>query len=329
MNSSLFGRIGLCFKKVEGQKLTLVSRILKLTIISVFVVLLVVMTYFSLASTRMLNENYEEQVENYSRVYSGTINQWTSLIRQQIENMAVKEEFVDKNMTMDEKKKALEEAASETQFTDFSISNTKGETYNDTNISERDYFQSAMSGETYISSPIVRKTDGSLTIMCGAKLRTKNYEGVIYGGIPVDFFSELVSGIQVGKTGTGFIVDSKGTIIADPDESIVRDQINPIEMAETDSAYTGLAQLVDAMTSGNSGSMTFKNIDGKEYVAGYYPVDGVEGWSIAVMIQKEETVIPLKNMLAMCILIAAGMFIICIIVSIILASGIALPVKVA
>ena len=91
-------------------------------------------------------------------------------ISTQIQNAARSNIIAGDSIPMETKKKNLVSLAKSTVFKDFSISDGNGKTYNDTDISDRDYFIEAMKGKTYISSPIIRKTDGSLTIMVGTPI---------------------------------------------------------------------------------------------------------------------------------------------------------------
>lgn len=327
MSKNIFQKLAWCLKKNEKMKTTIVARIFRLAFISVLVAVISMMTVTVYMTATTLVDNYETQVGSYSEIYTGTINQWTTLIRQQIENEAKRTDIVDSKLSMDEKKVLLAEAAAETEFKDFSISYADGKTYNDTDISERDYFKKAMDGTTYISSPVVRKTDGKLTIMIGSKL--KNSDGIIYGGVDVDFFSELVSNINLGETGWGFIVDSEGTIIAHKDSQVVMDQTNPITLADEDASYKGMANLVSNMINGDKAVETFTMPDGKTYICGYAPIEGPEGWSVVVLIDKDEV----RNAVEPTFFASLTVVILLIIIGFFVATGVAVniayPVKVA
>lgn len=284
----LFGKLKYCLKKEKGQKRSLVMRLFNLGFLPVFLVSLGMTIIFVSGATYLFEKNYEQQVSSYADIYSGTISQWTSLIKQQIEHQAMNESFVNPRISIEERKALLEEAAADTQFKDLSIAYADGTTYNDTDISERDYFKSAMAGDTYISSPVLRKTDGTLTIMVGTKVATGDFDGLIYGGLDVDFFSEFVENINLGETGMCFIVDSNGTIIAHKDEQIVLDQVNPIELANDDSSYKGWSRVVESMLEGKTETSKVVMPNGKQYLIGYCPIDGEEGWSVAVMVETSD-----------------------------------------
>lgn len=173
----------------------------------------------------------------------------------------------------------------ETKFKDFSVSDSSGKTFNNTDISDRDYFKNALGGTAYISSPLIRKTDNSLTIMAATKMGNE----VLYGGIDYSIFSAIISKVQVGKSGYGFVVDQKGTVIAHPDEKVVRAMTNYTELAKKDASYTGLAKLIGEMTQGKTGIETAVISGQNSYVA-YTPVGNPEGWSVGVVLSLYEVI---------------------------------------
>ena len=316
-----------CIKHMKGTRTTILARILRLSIISIIVVAVVLMLLVNTQLSSFLTDNYKEQAASNASLYAATIGQWTDLIKQQIENQAYEEAFIDTSLSMDVRKEKLAAAASTTEFKDFSIADQNGKTYSDTDISERDYFINALNGTTYISSPVVRKTDGSLTIMVGSKMKTGYKDTVIYGGLDVDFFSELVNDITLGESGMGFIVDKEGTIIAYPDMSVVEEQENPIACAEDDKSYKEYAAMVSDMIKGNEGTDTVVMPDGETYLVGYCPIGNDEGWSIAVIVKQSDALRELHKVIKVCITITAVLIVLEIIINLLVAGGIALPVR--
>ena len=324
---SFFSRVFACVKKEGRMKTTIFARILRLSIISLLIVAAVTMAVFGLAASSTFLDSRKAECNNYAEIYAGTVSSWTDLIRQQIENNAKEASFVNLSLDIDERKALLADAASETKFKDFSIAGADGLTYSDTDISDREYFINAMSGNTYISSPVVRKTDNSLTIMVASPMQVSGYNGVIYGGIDVDFFSNLINNVNIGDTGMGFIVDSEGTLIAYPDMKLVSDQINPIEMAKSDSSYEEFGELVSTMIKGENGTSMFHMPDGKNYIVGYSKVDGIEGWSVGIAMQVIEVNDSILSMCKTCLFVTAILLIIEIAFSLVISTNIAYPIR--
>lgn len=240
-----------------------------------------VMTYIS-------SLNYaKDEMDTALNAYILSIEKSVEVYKSQIEAAARNSSIYDESLSLAERKAILAELAEETKFKDFSVSYSTGKTYNDTDISARDYFKQAMNGTTYISSPLVRLTDNSITVMCGAKIKSSAFDGVIYGGIDYNVFSELVTNINLGKTGTAFILDSTGNIIAHDNDDFVRQEITFRDLAQTDSSYNDVAAIADKMVAGESGITTIKYMGKSNYIA-YMPIDGAEGWSLAVTLTSDE-----------------------------------------
>ena len=256
------------------------------------------------------------------KVYSQIVDHENELIKKDLRWVA-DNDMVGNTMVSDlMRKTTLARIATETVFKDFSISDSAGKTFNDTDISTRDYFIQAKSGTPYISSPLIRMTDDSVTIMAATPLGDE----VLYGGIDYTKFSEVIDKIDIGTTGYGFIVDKNGTIIAHPDEQVVRDMTNYIALAEEDHGYTELSGLITEMISGNSGITTVR-VRGERRIIAYAPVPCDEGWSVGVAISENEILYDLKVMLAIAGGIFAAMLLLAVIISRAVAINISKPVS--
>ncbi|MBE7009751.1 MAG: hypothetical protein E7422_11695, partial [Ruminococcaceae bacterium] len=72
----------------------------------------------------------------------------------------------------------------------------------------REYFRQAMATkDAYISSPVVRKTDNSITIMMGKYFTANGKEYVAYGGLAAETFSDLIKDVHYENNGIAFIMD--------------------------------------------------------------------------------------------------------------------------
>ena len=148
---------------------------------------------------------------------------------------------------------------------------------------------------------------------------------VLYGGIDYTKFSEIIEKIDIGLTGYGFIVDKHGTIIAHPDEQVVRDMTNYITLAQEDPSYGELADLMTEMTGGAAGVKTLR-VRGERRMIAYTPVLCEEGWSVGVAISENEILYDIKIMLAIAAGIFVAMLLLAIIISRTAADTIARPV---
>lgn len=331
MEKKSFGaRVMDCLFKKHGMKTSIMARILRLGLIAVFIVAATVAICMVAYSTTLLQREYTKEVTNESTATANSVQQWVTLVKDQIQAQAEKTELVDENLSIEARKANLAKEAAKTEFKDFAISYADGKTYNNTDISDRDYFKSAIKGTTYVSSPVLRKTDNSLTIMVGTPMKVSGFNGIIYGGLDVNFFEEQLLLLDLGEKGYGIIVDSAGTVIADPhDETMVSDQINPLTKVKEDASFAGFAQLTQAMVGGTDGTMNIKMPDGEEYYVGYAPVEGSEGWSIAVLLNQNELSSSVKKMITMGIVIFIVLMFLGFLIILLVGTNIAYPLRAA
>ena len=65
----------------------------------------------------------------------------------------------------------------------------------------------------YVSSPVLRKTDNSVTIMMGKYFSANGSSYVVYGGLAADTFSGLIQNVSFGEDGIAFILDRDGVVV--------------------------------------------------------------------------------------------------------------------
>ncbi|MCY1713066.1 methyl-accepting chemotaxis protein [Caproiciproducens galactitolivorans] len=179
-------------------------------------------------------------------------------------------------------KALFEKLSQQYGFKDINVADEKGKTTNNTDISDRDYFQKAMTGQTCISSTVVRKTDSSVVMFIAAKINNgTNFNGVVYACLSSDTFTKMIDNVTVGKKGYGFIVDKNGTIIAHKDRNNVNNFVNYLNQAQKDHSYDSIASVVKNMTAGKTGSES-ATINGVRQQIAYCPIPNTDGWSLGV-----------------------------------------------
>ena len=229
------------------------------------------------SETTLAAKGYAQAVENQIEQYFISISQ-----------IAKDDVIFNTTLSLDVREAQMAKLAKEYGYVDVAVSDASGETTNGANISDRDYFKSAMNGVAYISSPLVRKTDSSIVLMVATKANdTNGYKGIVFATLSSDTFSSMVDDATVGKSGYAFIEDRKGTIIAHKKREDVAAFKNYIELAKTDKSFSGPATLSQHMIAGITGSETY-SINGIQSYAAYRPITGTDGWSIGVTAQVKD-----------------------------------------
>ena len=302
------------------------SKIMLSGAVIILTVSLVIGISVSVVTYKVSISDMEEMVSSNAIAFSSAVEGRMDVFRREIEAVGNLESITDESLSIYERKQILANQARRTGFKDFSVSDSSGSTYNDTDISDRDYFISAMDGKTYVSSPVLRRTDNLITIMAGAQITNGNYEGVIYGGIDYDVFSDLFSDIVLGENGYAFIVDKDGVIIAHPNTELVENFTNYPALAEEETEYREVGDIITKMANGETGSQYYNYMGENKYIA-YVPLDGPEGWSLGITIDKSEVLGGFYSTLGLVVTLTIASMLVGIVIMGIIAKRISGPIK--
>lgn len=156
------------------------------------------------------------------------------------------------------------------------------------NIADRDYFKQAMQGNTYISDPEISKTDSKLVIHIAAPVKNANgtVAGIVVGIADGQFLSDLSKQLKGTKSGNGFILDSTGTMLGNPDASLVQNQINFINEAKKNASYKSIGDAYASIIAQKNGIIEYlyKNVD---RITAYASIPGTD-WVLGVVAIKSE-----------------------------------------
>lgn len=260
-------------------------------------------------------QGYAEAISNAIKTYAAKVH--TAALDTRVSTPALRTA---------EKEAILEKMAEKLGFVSIGVADEAGDTLNGANIADREYFQHAIRGETYISSPVVRKTDQSIVLFIAAKIDTNSdYQGVVYAALSNDTFSSMIASAKVGEKGYAFVLDKTGTVIAHPDGSQVTGFMNYITAAEEDAAYRELAALSEKMISLETNVEELK-IEGADKIVAYRPISGTDGWSMAIVVDRDEILNTYKTNLKTMIALDVAVLIASIVVAIFAANAIARPI---
>ena len=180
--------------------------------------------------------------------------------------------------------------------------------------SDREYVREAMSGNVYVSEPLISKITGELSIMVAAPIyaggsRSAGIAGVVYFVPPETFLNDIVSSIQVSETSRAYMINKSGDTIADTTLDTITTQ-NVEREAQSDSSLKELAAIHAEMRQGKNGFGSYHTAAGPWDTA-YAPVDGTDGWSVAVTAMKKDYLADtyagmLINVLAIIVSVAAS-----------------------
>jgi signal transduction histidine kinase/DNA-binding response OmpR family regulator len=143
---------------------------------------------------------------------------------------------------------------------------------------DRKYAQLALWGGSSISTTEKTPT-GRLVFRVSV---SAGNDGILVATVPGMLFTDLISQFKIWETGSIFILDESGTLIAHNNLTFVDERYNFIELGETDPAWRSTADFHKKMIQRGEGTGTYTFL-GVERVCAYRPVSGSEvGWSLGV-----------------------------------------------
>ena len=211
------------------------------------------------------------------------------------------------------------------------LSATGDSAFDGNNYSDREYFQKAMEGNVWISTPTVSKVTGELSIMVAAPLWQDGIQGgqivgVVYFVPNETFLNDIVTSIKVSENGTAYMLDKNGNTIAHKDIEKVRDQENSVEDAKTDSSLGELAALETKMVAGESGFGEYSYGGVTKYLA-YAPVAGTDGWSLGVTAYISDFMASTYRNIVIIAILVILVIISSVLISIRIANGLGKPIR--
>ncbi|MHC1685534.1 MAG: methyl-accepting chemotaxis protein [Clostridiaceae bacterium] len=150
-------------------------------------------------------------------------------------------------------------------------------------VSDRDYFKTAISGIDTISDVLISKTTNEAIVVVAVPLKSgDNIVGVLSAGIKFSTLSDYISKVKVGESGYGYMINRDGLIVYHPN----KDKVLNENSSDTDNA--DLKNLIEKMKNGESGQGYYTYEGSKKYMA-YVPVSE---WTIAVTVPYDEYMKP-------------------------------------
>lgn len=280
-------------EKGVTQRKKIVSIGLKLTL-EVFILLLAVCGTLTLLAYQQSAETIRKEV-NHSLAHRASenadnLNRLLELRKSQIETLARRDSIASMDWGIQEPVIIAE--AKRLGFERIQVSDLNGDTrlpgQEVFNIAERINFQTAMTGETYVTNPVPSESDNQIILIVTTPIidADEKIVGALGGVITAEQFNDIVSNIQVGDSGFAYGIDSAGTRIADRDLDAVKNFQNDSEIYAGQAEYEDYLRVQNSMKNGESGTDEYV-YDGVEYLCGYAPI-GNSTWSLALAYPAKE-----------------------------------------
>ena len=189
-----------------------------------------------------------------------------------------------------------------------------------------EWFRTAMSGKFFITEPYFAMMDKKfICLMAVPIFDGDKVIGVLGIDTPAESLSILVETTQVGQTGYCSINGRDGTVIADPDEAVIRDQENPIVLAKSNQAFNQIGTFIERSLHGKQEPAVIQ-YKGMDYIISASKVP-ISGWLFTARLPYQEFTAPIMTSLYQMAYIIIFIFIIANIIAIFFARRISTPLR--
>ena len=149
------------------------------------------------------------------------------------------------------------------------------------NVSDREYYQSALNGKPFVSEPLTSRVTNDLVVFFSVPIydNEKNIIGVLYARVDASGLSKMISDIVIGETGDCYVIGLSGNTIGDPDIEAVKSQENSMEKAKTDPAFVEIAAFEKKALQSTESDAGYFQWKGEEQIAAFGVIAST-GWRV-------------------------------------------------
>ncbi|WP_252226495.1 methyl-accepting chemotaxis protein [Clostridium sp. ZBS2] len=273
-----------------------------------------------------VNITLPEVAKQASSSVENAINTQTKIL----ETLATNEKIKNETTPIEEKLALLSEISKQNGYLKMTFVDINGNGFNTDNqplnISDRDYFKKSLSGISTVSDPIISKADNTLIVVYSVPIKNNDtIVGVLTAIRDGNELSGYTDNIKFGKTGTAYMINKEGTIIAHNNKELVINKDNDFENVKSDPLLESIVKIEKKMVEGELGSGEYSYKDKNKYV-GYSPIKST-GWSVAIVVEKDEILSQLTTLklvigITLIIFVLLGSFMV-----LLLSSSITKPIK--
>ena len=280
--------------------------------------------------------SYRAAVENSYAEMELLVDEGTKRIHYQleayinvVETAGIDSTLSNSDVSPEEKNEIITTLAELHEFDRGNVVNADGiSPINGTDYSDREYFQAAMRGETYISDPLVSRTTGEISVIMAAPLWENgvyggNIIGCVYFSPPSSFLNDIMADLRISEESMPYILNNEGTIIADIDPEKVAEQYNIIK---SDSG-SALAEIHKHMINRETGVTYYGDYADPTHIA-YAPIDAdTGGWSLAIEVPRSFYVDAVLATIVMIIIMVAVSVAAAVTAAVLISNRIVKPIK--
>ena len=158
---------------------------------------------------------------------------------------------------------------------------------NGNDYSDREWFKEALTGNTYLSDPVIGKSSGKISFIASSPIwkngnPDEGIYAVVFFSMGVEQLQSVVEGIHFSDNASVYVLDGAGTVIShSTTPSLIEKQFNAVKASESMPEVGELAAIEKRMIAGEKGFSNY-TFSGENRFAAFAPVEGTNGWSLCL-----------------------------------------------
>jgi methyl-accepting chemotaxis protein len=195
-------------------------------------------------------------------------------------------------------------------------------------LADRDYFKTAMSGQSTISEPIISRASGNVVFVVAAPIYDANGKvaGVAGATVPTTSIANILSFAQLGETGDAYLINKAGFAITPSrfeEELIKAGEINERTELEFEVKSEGAL----AVLNGDTGAKEYTIFNGEPVLGAFTPLD-TTGWGVIIEQDTHEAFQPVRAQVNTAVILIVIAVAVIILIAFFLASNISKPMRI-
>ncbi|ADL51603.1 methyl-accepting chemotaxis protein [Clostridium cellulovorans] len=289
--------------RVRSIKVRLTAYFGLLSAVGSIIIIIISLALFSNSiennSKKLLTDLAIQTTETIEEKINGQLNS--------LEVLANNPSFKDMDVSKNEKLSILQKEVDRTGVIKIGIADLNGNiTYNDRitkNISDTEYFKTAVVGKAVVSEPIIDTAVRNSEINYAVPIRNKDNKvsGVLVAMRNGNDLSNITDNLIIANGGSAFIINKQGTLIAHENKNLVFDRINLLE-DKSINKVGDLGIVAKDMLNNIAGTDKYKN-NGVQYMIAYSSINNT-GWSLGITMSRNEVLKEALNISSLLIVIA-------------------------
>ena len=233
------------------------------------------------AVTEKIEAHLIDKATDTATIIDGRVNAFFQFL----EGIARMPILRDNSLSYQEKTAYLtKEAAFNDRIKELDITDKNGNFYYEggsVNVSNREWFQKALSGGKIVTEPYIERATGTLVITFAVPVFDSAHTvvGVLSADVNGLQLSEDISDIVVGKTGYAFILGATGNAIAHKNFDFVVNMFNGMETGKKDKTFESVANLHSTAIHSSEPSVVFYTYKTTVSIASYSKMK-TTGWTV-------------------------------------------------